>query len=115
MKTLAETLKCDWMHLSKIEAVQADALVNATSVGMAPIENASLVPAAILGNFPVVMDIVYAPLETRLIKEAKSAGCEVINGLSMLLYQGVAQFEAWTEQDAPVEVMRSALMEMIKG
>ena len=115
VKTLAETLKCDWMHLSKIEEVQADALVNATSVGMAPIENASLVPAAILANFSVVMDIVYAPLETRLIKEAESAGCEVINGLSMLLYQGVAQFEAWTEEDAPVEVMRSALMEMIKG
>ena len=115
MQKLAETLECNCIPLAEIESMHADALVNATSVGMAPIENASLVPAAILGNFPVVMDIVYAPLETRLIKEAKSAGCEVINGLSMLLYQGVAQFEAWTEQDAPVEVMRSALMEMIKG
>jgi shikimate dehydrogenase len=93
--------------------VQVDGLVNATSVGMRPIENASLVPANILGNFPVVMDIVYDPLETRLLREAKSAGCEVINGLSMLLHQGVAQFEAWTGQDAPVEVMRTALMNMI--
>ena len=62
---------------------------------------------------PVVMDIVYAPLETRLLREAKSAGCEVINGLSMLLYQGVAQFEAWTGEDAPVEVMRAVLINMI--
>jgi shikimate dehydrogenase len=59
------------------------------------------------------MDIVYAPLETRLLREAKSAGCEIINGLSMLLYQGVAQFEAWTGQDAPVEVMHAALMKAI--
>jgi shikimate dehydrogenase len=80
---------------------------------MRPLENASLVPAISLENFPVVMDIVYAPLETRLLREAKSAGCEVINGLSMLLYQGVAQFEAWTGEDAPVEVMRAALINMI--
>ena len=80
---------------------------------MRPIENASLVPADSLKNFPVVMDIVYAPLETRLLREAKSAGCEVINGLAMLLYQGVAQFEAWTEKEAPVEAMRSALLQEI--
>jgi shikimate dehydrogenase len=113
VKVLAETLKCDWTHLADIETIQADGLINATSVGMSPIENASLVPAESLGNFPVVMDIVYAPLETRLLREAKSAGCEVITGLSMLLYQGVAQFEAWTGQDAPVEVMRTALMKAI--
>ena len=113
LKTLAETLACDWIHLDEIDTVQADCLVNATSVGMRPLENASLVPAISLENFPVVMDIVYAPLETRLLREAKSAGCEVINGLSMLLYQGVAQFEAWTGEDAPVEVMRAALINMI--
>jgi shikimate dehydrogenase len=114
VKKLAETLDCDWIKFAEIETVQADGLVNATSVGMRPIEKASLVPAEVLGNFSVVMDIVYDPLETRLIREAKSAGCEVINGLSMLLYQGVAQFEVWTDQDAPVEVMRTALMNMIE-
>jgi shikimate dehydrogenase len=113
VKTLAETLACDWIHLDKIDTVQADCLVNATSVGMSPLENASLVPADSLGSFPVVMDIVYSPLETRLLREAKSAGCEVIDGLSMLLYQGVAQFETWTGEDAPVEVMRAALMKVI--
>jgi shikimate dehydrogenase len=59
------------------------------------------------------MDIVYAPLETRLLREAKNAGCETINGLLMLLYQGTAQFEAWTGQDAPIEVMHAALMQAI--
>jgi len=113
VKSLAETLACDWINLAEIDTVQADCLVNATSVGMRPLENASLVPAGCLGNFSVVMDIVYAPLETRLLREAKNAGCQVINGLSMLLYQGVAQFEVWTGQAAPVEVMRAALMNMI--
>jgi shikimate dehydrogenase len=60
------------------------------------------------------MDIVYAPLETRLLSEAKEAGCTVINGLSMLLYQGAAQFELWTGRDAPVEVMRKILHERVK-
>jgi shikimate dehydrogenase len=113
VKTLAGILACDWIHLAEIDTVQADCLVNATSVGMRPLENASLVPAGSLGKFPLVMDIVYAPLETRLLREAKSAGCEVINGLSMLLHQGAAQFEAWTGQDAPVAVMRAALTDMI--
>jgi len=113
VKTLAAILACDWIHLNEIDTVEADCLVNATSVGMRPLENASLVPAGSLGKFPLVMDIVYAPLETRLLREAKSAGCEVIKGLSMLLYQGVAQFEAWTGQEAPVAVMRAALMDMI--
>jgi shikimate dehydrogenase len=110
VEALAATLQCEWIHLAEIEKVKAEALVNATSVGMSPLENASLVPADSLGMFSVVMDIVYSPLETRLLREAKNAGCEVVNGLSMLLYQGVAQFEAWTGKDAPVDVMRAALI-----
>ena len=55
------------------------------------------------------MDIVYAPLATRLLREAEAAGCQVINGLEMLLYQGVAQFELWTGKPAPVELMREKL------
>ena len=56
------------------------------------------------------MDIVYSPLETRLLREARTAGCQVVQGLDMLLYQGAAQFELWTGRPAPVEVMRQALV-----
>jgi shikimate dehydrogenase len=55
------------------------------------------------------MDIVYSPLQTRLLKEARAAGCRTVNGLEMLLLQGVAQFEIWTGLRAPVAVMREAL------
>ena len=69
----------------------------------------SPVPATILSRYQVVMDIVYAPLTTRLLREAAAAGCQVINGLEMLLYQGAAQFELWTGKPAPVALMRHQL------
>src|SRR5207249_2421639 len=56
-----------------------------------------------------VMDIVYNPLETRLLKEAREAGCRTVRGVEMFLQQAVGQFELWTRQAAPVEVMRSVL------
>jgi shikimate dehydrogenase len=54
------------------------------------------------------MDIVYRPLKTRLLKEAEARGCKTIDGLQMLIHQGAAQFELWTNQTAPVEVMAQA-------
>lgn len=109
-RRLAGELGCGWTSLEQCADLSGDILINATSVGMAPLEEMALVPQARLGQYRVVMDIVYVPLRTRLLREAEAEGCEVVNGLEMLLYQGVAQFELWTGQDAPVEVMRDALM-----
>jgi shikimate dehydrogenase len=55
------------------------------------------------------MDIVYNPGETRLLKESKAAGCRTIPGLEMFLHQAAAQFELWTNQPAPTDVMRRVL------
>jgi shikimate dehydrogenase len=60
------------------------------------------------------MDIVYAPLETRLLREAKAAGCQAVDGLAMLLYQGAAQFKIWTGEKPPQLIMRSALEEELR-
>jgi shikimate dehydrogenase len=60
------------------------------------------------------MDIIYAPSETRLLREAKEAGCATVNGFYMLLFQGVAQFELWTGRSAPVEIMREKLLSHFK-
>lgn len=108
-RALAAELGCVWHPLPDAAALEAEILINATSVGMRPAEHLSPVPPEMLPRFQVVMDIVYAPLETRLLQAAKAAGCQVINGLEMLLYQGVAQFELWTGKPAPVEVMRRQL------
>jgi len=111
---LARQLGCDFCPLDELGNVEADVLVNTTSVGMAPAEDKSPVDQKLLSKFSVVMDIVYAPLVTRLLREAAASGCEVIDGLSMLLYQGVAQFELWTGRNAPVEVMQNVLRERMK-
>jgi len=89
--------------------VEANIVVNTTSVGMAPNHDESLVPAELLPKYPIVMDIVYSPLKTKLLKDAEKAGCKIITGLRMLLFQAVAQFELWTGLQAPAEVMERAL------
>jgi len=107
---LAKALGCPWLTLDEAATVDADALVNATSMGMAPHTDQIPFPATALRNFPVVMDIVYSPLETKLLAAARVARCTVIDGLEMLLYQGAAQFEVWTGLAAPLAVMRRTLL-----
>lgn len=82
-------------------------LVNATSVGMAPHTEESLITDAdMLHKDLFVFDIIYNPEETLLLKMAKAAGCRTENGLNMLLYQGAASFELWTGQQMPVEIVK---------
>lgn len=111
---LANLLGCNFCPLDRLDDIYADALVNTTSVGMTPDIDKTPISKKFLNRFSVVMDIVYAPLSTRLLKEAAEVGCEVVDGLSMLLYQGTAQFEHWIGREAPVEVMRNILRERIK-
>ena len=85
----------------------ADLLVNATSVGME--EDRSPVPASALHADLAVLDAVYTPVETRLLRDADAAGAWTVDGAWMLLYQGVEAFERWTGQDAPVEAMNDEL------
>jgi shikimate dehydrogenase len=84
-------------------------MIHCTPVGMSPKVDATCVPAALLRPTLTVMDIVYNPRETRLLQEAKAAGCRVIPGLDMFLNQAVEQFELWTGQKAPAAVMRRVL------
>jgi shikimate dehydrogenase len=86
----------------------ADVLVNTTSVGMVPDVNQTPVPAKLLNPNLVVCDIVYNPLETRLLREARAAGARTIDGLDMLVWQGVLAFEKFTGQKAPFEIMKGA-------
>ncbi|GAA0513782.1 shikimate dehydrogenase [Halorubrum aquaticum] len=90
----------------------ADVLVNATSVGME--EDATPVPADLLHADLAVLDAVYTPTETRLLREAAAAGATTIEGAWMLLFQGVEAFERWTGEDAPVEEMNAALRERLE-
>jgi shikimate dehydrogenase len=108
-QALARELDCECHPLDDMAKLTVDVMVNTTSVGMTPEIDATPVPQSVLENIPAVMDIVYAPSETRLLREAKQVGCKTVNGTYMLLYQGVAQFELWTGQKAPVDVMKEKL------
>jgi len=86
----------------------ADVLVNATSVGMEE-PDATPVSADALHGGLGVLDAVYRPLETRLLRDASEVGATTVDGAWMLLYQGVEAFERWTGEEAPVEAMNEAL------
>ncbi|MCR4406180.1 MAG: shikimate dehydrogenase [Anaerolineae bacterium] len=95
--------------LSDLELSDFDLLVNATSVGMWPQSDASPWP----DSFPMpshwtVYDLVYNPMETRLLAQARAAGARAIGGLGMLIHQGALAFEMWTGMMASIEVMRAA-------
>jgi len=91
----------------------SDILINATSVGMHPNIGQSLVAPQWLKPDLCVMDIVYDPVETKLMNDAKAAGAHVVSGVEMLLYQGAASFEIWTGVSAPIEVMRKAALDKL--
>ena len=92
----------------------ADLLIHCTPIGMHPREDASLVPPALFRPGQVVFDIVYTPLETKLLKEAKARGLQVIPGVEMFVNQAVLQFERFTNAAAPVAVMRNVVLERLK-
>jgi shikimate dehydrogenase len=79
--------------------------VNATPVGMEPKVEGIPIDPGLLARYQLVMDIVYKPLETRLLREARARGCLTIDGLQMLIHLATAQFERWTGLKAPLEIM----------
>ena len=88
---------------------QTDLVVNATPVGLKPDDLTLLIDVNTLPTSAVVMDMIFNPPLTPLLRSAKAHGCQIMNGLSMLLYQGALAFELWTSCPAPIQVMQRAL------
>ncbi len=86
-----------------------DLIVNATPLGMNP-SDATPVPTRLLAPHHMVFDAVYGPSKTALVRAAEEAGARGANGLSMLLHQGALSFSIWFDRDAPIDVMRTALL-----
>lgn len=87
----------------------ADLVVNATSVGLKADDTGMLFDIQLLSTQALVMDMIFNPPLTPLLRAAQAHGCRIRNGLPMLLYQGALAFELWTGRTAPVEIMRTAL------
>lgn len=94
----------------RAEVLSSDILTNATSVGMAPNTEQTLIEdPSIFHSGLTVSDIIYNPTETKLLKSAKLLGLKTQNGLPMLLYQGAAAFQLWTGHEMPVDVVKKHL------
>ena len=115
----AERLAAEWRSQGDVRAVAAEALadavagadwlVNTTSVGMHGGPPGSPLPEGVLPRAGAVVDLVYRPRPTPLLRAAAAAGLVTHDGLEMLLQQGAAAFEAWTGQRPPLGSMREAL------
>jgi shikimate dehydrogenase len=99
------------------EMADTDVLINSTSVGMHPKSEECVVDEDLLHSRMTVFDAVYNPnpLETRLLREAKSVGAKTVDGLSMLVHQGALAFKIWTGVTPPIDVMTRAVEAAVEG
>ena len=97
----------------KEESKKADILINTTPVGMYPSVEKSPIPAEFLHKDLIVYDIVYNPLETKLMKDATKIGCNTIGGLDMLVNQGALAFEWWTNKKPNIDLMKNKIIEFL--
>ena len=124
----AERVRDDFGGLGEIRVVgeeelaecgpRSQLLVNSTSVGMireGVQTDETPLPANYLPREGAVVDLVYRPAETRLLREARAAGLETQNGVPMLVYQGAQAFSMWTGHSAPTDLMRRELQRMLRG
>ncbi len=94
----------------KAEISDSDILANATNVGMNPLYEQSLIlDTSWLRPELTVSDAVYNPQKTKLLEQAESVGCKIVNGLAMMLWQGAEAFKIWTGQDMPVEYVKAQM------
>lgn len=114
-EALAQVLGADFQALADFKGRDIDVLINTTSVGMHPDRDAMVIDEALLNARMVVMDVVYNPLHTRLLRCARQKGCQTVDGLAMFVEQGASQFELWTGQKAPLEVMDRVAREAMAG
>ncbi len=117
---LSKVLGCGYLPLSslgkmKAGELEADAVINATPVGMYPRDREIPIPKGLLKKGMTVMDIVYQPLQTRLLVEARKKGCVTVNGLEMLVRQATAQFEIWTGKRLEIGQIKKALLRTLEG
>lgn len=115
------TKSAAWLPLDAYDEVakrlaRADMLVNTTPVGMHPHEDeAPPVPVDLIHKGMIVYDLIYNPMETRLLAAAKRQGAVAINGVDMLVGQGAASLRIWTGLEAPIDAMRQAVLEGLRS
>jgi len=114
-KKLAEEFGCQGTGLDREkEIAEFDIIINASPVGMMPNEDQTPIATTLINKNQIIFDIVYKPFKTKLLREAEKKGAVVIPGVEMLLHQGTAQFELYTNCQAPVDIMKRTLYRKLK-
>ena len=111
---MAASFGCAWAPLAELPQARADVLINTTPVGMFPETARTPLPKRELARFSHVLDMIYNPVKTRLLREAEAAGCAVRSGVGMFVHQGAEQFRLWTGMEPPRERMRQAVLERLR-
>jgi len=89
-------------------------IVNTTPAGMTPNSDALPIPPGIrFSNYQIILDIIYTPIETALLRRAKSDGATAVNGVEMFIHQGAIAFELWTGKKFPIDVARRAVLQAL--
>lgn len=112
-RTLADEFEASFALPSHLNEVRADCLINTTPVGMHPHTEKMPVPGEALGRFRAVIDIIYNPLETKLLREARSQGCMTASGLEMFVQQGAEQLRLWMGIEPPTDLMRDCVYQRL--
>jgi shikimate dehydrogenase len=111
---VAQEFGCPCYPLAEIAGIRADCLINTTPVGMAPERRKSPIKKEVLANFQWVMDCIYNPLKTQLLKDAEEAGCATLDGVGMFVHQGAEQIKIWTGMEPPREFMKQIVLEKLR-
>ena len=112
-KELASAFECPFYPFESLPEIKAEGLINTTPVGMYPEVEKSPVKREVLGNYRVVMDVVYNPFYTKLLRDAAAMGAEIVSGAEMFIHQGALQLKLWTGREAPLELMRKTIYERL--
>jgi len=109
-EALARAFNSLFLPLEALDGFRAEALIQTTPVGMAPDTDRSPLKREILTNFRYVMDAIYTPLTTKLLRDAREMGCLTINGVGLFVHQGAEQIRIWTGREPPLATMRQTVL-----
>jgi len=112
-RELARAVGGEMVPRTALKQLAFDVVVNSTPVGMHPQEFISPLTAGEL-NCSLVMDLIYRPVETKLLQMARAKGMKTVSGVEMFLAQGIAQWEGWMGAPAPEKAMRSAVIRALQ-
>jgi shikimate dehydrogenase/3-dehydroquinate dehydratase type I len=112
-KIISGKFNCPFYSLSQIGGIRADCLINTTPVGMYPHVDKSPVKEGDLAGYKYVMDVIYNPLRTKLLKDAERHGCHIFSGADMFVHQGAEQLRLWTGKEPPRALMRKVILERL--